>query len=482
MKRSLLTILAVMSLASVTQAQEATPPATATPSPAASRTDALMKAYQKEFAFLQAQKRSLTQRVAEEARAHAAKKRQAQAEVDRLQSRLLQLTLAGDRAEDELREAERMSGQYEDSAARFDTVLSQAKATLSDAGITLPEVPGEDEDPVPYVKSLLARGNELIQTQGSVRRETGKFFLEDGTQVTGDIIRIGNIASFGVAEQGAGALAPAGAGRLKVWHGSDGRTARAIASGTRPENPSVFLYESLDAPVEEKAKKSAFEFVNAGGVIAWIIVGLGLLGLLMIAVRAFVLLRASRQTGQLAQEVAPLVRSGKMDEALAELPAERGATARVLSATIRNLDRDRQHLEDIVSESVLHEAPFIERYGSAITVVAAVAPLLGLLGTVTGMISTFNVITEYGTGDPKMLSSGISEALVTTELGLIVAIPTLLLGSLLSSRAQSILENMERAALHIMNMAVPLKEAKLIPIRQEPDKDGPTGDTNRKVG
>jgi len=122
-----------------------------------------------------------------------------------------------------------------------------------------------------------------------------------------------------------------------------------------------------------------------------------------------------------------------------------------MSAAIRNLDRDREHLEDIVSESILHESSHLNRFGAFILVIAAVSPLLGLLGTVTGMISTFDVITEFGTGDPKLLSGGISIALVTTELGLIVAIPLLLLGNLLSGWAEGIKDNMEKATLRIIN-------------------------------
>ncbi|HHB94297.1 MAG TPA: MotA/TolQ/ExbB proton channel family protein, partial [Campylobacterales bacterium] len=80
------------------------------------------------------------------------------------------------------------------------------------------------------------------------------------------------------------------------------------------------------------------------------------------------------------------------------------------------------------------------------------APLLGLLGTVTGMIATFDMITEYGTGDPKMLSGGISEALITTMFGLIVAIPLLLIGNLISGWAQNIKDSMEQSALHIVNI------------------------------
>jgi biopolymer transport protein ExbB len=77
--------------------------------------------------------------------------------------------------------------------------------------------------------------------------------------------------------------------------------------------------------------------------------------------------------------------------------------------------------------------------------------LLGLLGTVTGMISTFDVITEFGTGDPKLLSGGISIALVTTQLGLAVAIPLLLVGNVLSGWAERIMDDMEKVALRVIN-------------------------------
>ena len=105
-----------------------------------------------------------------------------------------------------------------------------------------------------------------------------------------------------------------------------------------------------------------------------------------------------------------------------------------------------------MSEAILHESGHLNRFGTAILVIAAVAPLLGLLGTVTGMIATFDIITEFGTGDPKLLSGGIAIALVTTELGLIVAIPTLLVGNLLSGWSDKIKDNMEAAALRVINV------------------------------
>jgi biopolymer transport protein ExbB len=91
----------------------------------------------------------------------------------------------------------------------------------------------------------------------------------------------------------------------------------------------------------------------------------------------------------------------------------------------------------------------LERFLGAIAVTATVSPLLGLLGTVSGMISTFNMMTLFGAGDPSIVSGGISEALVTTELGLIVAIPALIMHALLSRKAGSYVESLEACAIAI---------------------------------
>jgi biopolymer transport protein ExbB len=115
-------------------------------------------------------------------------------------------------------------------------------------------------------------------------------------------------------------------------------------------------------------------------------------------------------------------------------------------------DEDRATLESVMQESILRELPRVERGLSMLAVFGAVAPLLGLLGTVTGMIETFRVITLYGTGDPRLMSSGISEALITTELGLAVAIPIMLFHTFLSRRANAIIGEMEEKAVHLSNI------------------------------
>jgi biopolymer transport protein ExbB len=172
----------------------------------------------------------------------------------------------------------------------------------------------------------------------------------------------------------------------------------------------------------------------------------------LIGIRWALLYFASLNTQSIAKVVIPLLQKDKEQEALAYCKQQKGPFARVLMATIQNSHGNRDHMDDVISEALLHEAGALNRFGSAILVIASISPLLGLLGTVTGMISTFDIITEFGTGDPKLLSSGISVALVTTELGLIIAIPAVLAGTLLSSWSDGIKYDLEEVALKATNI------------------------------
>ncbi|MEC9227426.1 MAG: MotA/TolQ/ExbB proton channel family protein, partial [Verrucomicrobiota bacterium] len=137
-----------------------------------------------------------------------------------------------------------------------------------------------------------------------------------------------------------------------------------------------------------------------------------------------------------------------------------GAGSELLQAGLDNIDEKRGTLEEILYEKILSIRPKLERLLPFMALTAASAPLLGLLGTVTGMIKTFNLITIFGTGDAKSLSSGISEALVTTELGLIVAIPSLIMHGLLSRMARQKIGDMEQAAVSFTNGVVSARSNK----------------------
>jgi biopolymer transport protein ExbB len=124
----------------------------------------------------------------------------------------------------------------------------------------------------------------------------------------------------------------------------------------------------------------------------------------------------------------------------------------VIEAGLRARHEDRETLESILQEAILRELPRVERGLPVLAILGAVAPLLGLLGTVTGMIETFQTITLFGTGDPKLMSGGISEALVTTEVGLMIAIPVMLCHTYLSRRAEAIVGEMEEKAVSLTNI------------------------------
>jgi biopolymer transport protein ExbB len=123
---------------------------------------------------------------------------------------------------------------------------------------------------------------------------------------------------------------------------------------------------------------------------------------------------------------------------------------RVLQVAEDNKAADLETLELKISEAILKERPAIEKGVSIIKIIGAVAPLLGLLGTVTGMIITFQAITIFGAGDPTAMAGGISAALMTTVLGLCVAIPMLLLHTLVAGRSKTVLAILEEQATGIV--------------------------------
>ena len=432
-------------------AQQATGQAARSPAQAPApepQQPSLEQAYQREFAFLQGQKRELEQRLAQMQETVQAEKSRLQSDIRSLEGEVVEMRSRADRLEDLVFESERAVQAARDNTDLLAATFTQADFTLEDAwSADLGDrAPGAED-----VKGLFDAALEFLGKGHEVWREPGEFFLADGTRVDGDIIHVGNVAAYGLSQRGSGALAPAGDGELKIWNTETAEQAQALASGRMPDPLPIFLFESLNAEVEKKTAKGLFETVSSGGVIGWIIFFLGLIGLVMVVLRVVFLQRAGASTDKILDAVSGHVKRGDRNAALEVLKRKNGSTARVVSATIRNLDRDREHVEDIVSESILHENAHLNRFGALIIVIAAVSPLLGLLGTVTGMFATFDVITEFGTGDPKLLSGGISIALVTTELGLIVAIPMLLFGNLLSGWAERIKDEMEQAALRVIN-------------------------------
>ncbi len=177
------------------------------------------------------------------------------------------------------------------------------------------------------------------------------------------------------------------------------------------------------------------ERIDQGGTVGYIIIALGAIGMLLAVWRWVALfVTGTKVRAQLKKET----------------PSADNPLGRVLKVADDNRGVDRETLELKLGEAIYKERPALDRALPFIKIISVVAPLLGLLGTVTGMIVTFQAITLFGTGDPKLMAGGISQALVTTVLGLVVAIPTVLLHTLVSGRSRSIQQVLQEQAAGIV--------------------------------
>lgn len=180
---------------------------------------------------------------------------------------------------------------------------------------------------------------------------------------------------------------------------------------------------------------SLMERVRQGGTVGGIIIALGIAGLLLVLWRFAYLYTVGLK-----------IRTQGEDEE----PKENNPLGRVMKVYTDSPDEDVETLELKLDEAILRETEPLERGLTTIKIIYVVAPLLGLLGTVVGMIETFQQITLFGTGDPKLMAGGISMALVTTVMGLTVAIPMTLLHGLLSSKSRSLIHMLEERAAGIV--------------------------------
>ncbi len=415
--------------------------------------ESLQEAYRKEFAFLSGQKRELQRRIEDFESRTQREQAQVQGRISALESRILGLDSTIQDVTQKVNDADRAAQSSSDEKQLIEATLDQARVSLRDYDVNLADFEGDEPSPEYITKVFSSAIETLGQLSSIYQKEGGEFFLADGTKVEGTVTHLGRIAAFGVSDRGGGALAPAGGGKLKVWRESDLSDAEGIANAQPPKTLNVFLYESLDRRVDEEAEETVYKHINDGGMIAWVIVSLGLLGVLLAIIRALLLSQASGGAGKVEKAVEGMVREGRYGDAANKARSMRGSAARVVASVFSSLRDGTDKADEAISEAMLGESRNIQRFGVVILVIAAVSPLLGLLGTVTGMISTFDVITKFGTGDPKLLSGGISTALITTELGLIVAIPTLLLGNLLKSWADGIESEAEQAALRLVTLA-----------------------------
>jgi biopolymer transport protein ExbB len=269
-----------------------------------------------------------------------------------------------------------------------------------------------------------------INESGKVARFTAGVVSPDGSESQQEVVRVGSFnvvagdrfLSYLTGETKLTELAAQPEGRYRsyaeeVFEADSGYVSTAI-DPTRGALLAVLVQ-----------RPSLGEQIQAGGVVGYVIIALGLFGLL-IAIERFIALSAVG------------ARIGAQRKQL-EQPQDDNPLGRVLGVYYQDPNIDHETLELRLDEAVLREVPALEVRLPWLKILAAIAPLLGLLGTVTGMILTFQQITLFGTGDPKLMAGGISQALVTTVQGLVVAIPMVILHSWLSGKSKGMIQVLE---------------------------------------
>jgi len=177
-------------------------------------------------------------------------------------------------------------------------------------------------------------------------------------------------------------------------------------------------------------KPDLLERINQGGAVGYMIILIGCIGILLASLRHVSLIRTAKRIEKQLRNIGT--------------PSSDNPLGRVLVVLKRMDKANPETLELSLDEAILKEIPHLERGHALIKLLAAIAPLLGLLGTVIGMIITFQTITLFGTGDPKLMADGISQALVTTALGLLVSIPLLFAHSLVTARSKSLIQVLDQ--------------------------------------
>ncbi|OHV11817.1 MotA/TolQ/ExbB proton channel family protein [Kushneria phosphatilytica] len=360
---------------------------------------------------------------------------QAQQQQQQLQKRRQQQQ----QALQQIAEQRRSSGG--DLSPVFDVLRQQVGQTRDDLGNSwltlgraerLPQA--IEEDAIPSLSDLQAYTNHmasLIAASGSVARSMQPVAGHDGAVKNRGVIRVGGIDAFTSSDL----LQPPEQGQtLTVAERTPSSAADQLAGFAKNGQGQVVIDPAHGDVIKALAQQpTLLERLAQGGVIGYITLTVGVLGVLAALIQlVYLLIIGSRLHRQIRNT---------------EVLHEDNPLGRVLNR-FRNIRRyhDPEVLEARLDEMLLAEQPRLERGQALIKVMAAIAPLMGLLGTVTGMIGTFQSITVFGSGDPRVMAGGISQALVTTVVGLIVAIPLLFAHTALSSRSRRLMNLVEGRA------------------------------------
>ncbi|HSP00876.1 MAG TPA: MotA/TolQ/ExbB proton channel family protein [Thioalkalivibrio sp.] len=202
-----------------------------------------------------------------------------------------------------------------------------------------------------------------------------------------------------------------------------------------------------------------FELVKAGGWLMLPIIACSVVALAIVVERFWSLQPRRVNPRQLVVQIWQLLQAGQLtDERLREL-RDGSPLGRVLAAGLINMGHSRDVMKESIEETGRHVAHDLERFLNSLGTIAAITPLLGLLGTVVGMIQVFSVITDVGVGSPGELAGGISQALITTAAGISVAVPSLIFHRYFRGRVDELVLEMEMESIKLVEVIHGEREA-----------------------
>jgi len=319
----------------------------------------------------------------------------------------------------------------------------------------------EREDSIEGFRSQLdlvdASIDRLLDLIGGARFE-GRAVAGDGMVEDVTFALIGPVALFrtvdgetaGLAEQRLGSLEPNMFPFENPALAAEAASLVASGTGRLPFDPSLGAARKIEA-----TQDTLLQHVMKGGPVMIPILVLAGAALIVALLKWFQLTRVRTPSRKAVTGLLEATKRGDYAEAGKRALTIQGPTGEMLRAGLDEVSRPKAFIEEVMFERMLETRLRLQGFLPFIAVSAASAPLLGLLGTVTGMINTFKMITVFGTGDAKTLSSGISEALITTEFGLVIAIPSLLLHAFLSRKARRFIDGMEKTAVSLLNRIHP---------------------------
>lgn len=201
-----------------------------------------------------------------------------------------------------------------------------------------------------------------------------------------------------------------------------------------------------------RAVFKVLELFRSGGLLMWPILACSVIAVAIVCERFWTLNRRAVAPSDLTVEVQQLIERRDLNPARIQAIRESSPLGRILAAGLENLGSGRYVMKDAIEEAGRHVVHELERFLNSLGTIAAITPLLGLLGTVIGMIKVFTAITTYGVGDPTVLADGISTALITTAAGLTVGIPTLMFYRYFRGKVNELTVSLEQEALRLVEI------------------------------